>query len=178
MIDDQGFEWRVAGPLAEAEERTIGGGAAVEPGGDGVDFAAMEIIVPVPLEVLGRDAEALREESHQPRHAAGQRGFRPGKAEAHRVAEPELDGHARLSAKLLQRGHQWRDEAVQIGARQILEVDARTDAGVDHGTDDPRVVVGGLAARAVHLEVNVVIGGRRQDAGFLDARRLDGPQIL
>src|SRR5205807_4146487 len=78
VIDDQGFEWRVAGPLAEAEERTVGGGADIEPGGDGVDIAAMEIIVPVPLEVLGRDAETLREEAHQPRYAAGQRGFRPG----------------------------------------------------------------------------------------------------
>src|SRR6266568_7845987 len=67
VIDDQRFEWRVAGSLAEAEERTVGGGATIEPGGDGVDFAAMEIIVPVPFEVLGRDAEAARKEPHQPR---------------------------------------------------------------------------------------------------------------
>src|SRR5439155_400549 len=46
------------------------------------------------------------------------------------------------------------------------------------GAHDPRVVVGGLAARAIHLEVDVVIGGRHQDAGFLDAGRLDGPQIV
>src|SRR6266480_4390718 len=178
VIDDQRFEWRVTGPLAETEERTIGGGAAIEPSGDGVDFAAMEIIVPVPLEMLGRDSEALGEEAHQPRHAAGQSGFWPWKAETHRVAEPELDGDARLSAKLLQRGHQWRDEAVQIGARQILEVDARTDAGVDHGADDPRIVGGCLTARSVHLEVDVVVGGGNQDAGFLDAGRLHRPQIL
>src|SRR3989454_2280290 len=138
----------------------------------------MEIIVPVPFEVFGRDPEALGEKLHQPRHTARQRGFRPGKPEAHRVAQPELDGHARLAAQLLQCRDERRDEPVQVGPGQVLQMAAGTQAGVDHGADDPRVVLRGLTAGSVHLEVDVVVRRRQQDSRFLDAGRPDALEIV
>src|SRR5438132_135399 len=57
-------------------------------------------------------------------------------------------------------------------------VAAGTQAGIDHGADHPRVVFGRLAARAIHLQVDVVVRGRYQDAGFLDAGCLDGLEVV
>ena len=124
VIDYQRFERRVAGPLAKSEERAVRGRAAVEPGGHGVDFAPVKIVMPMPFEVLRFDPESAREELHQARHAARQRCFRPGQPEPHRVAEPELHRYAGLPSQLLQRSDQRSDEPVEVGTRQVLEMAA------------------------------------------------------
>ena len=61
-------------------------------------------------------------------------------AEAHRVAQADLDrqllGH--LLAHLHQPVHERQDEPVDVGARDVLQVAARPDAGVERGLRPPR----------------------------------------
>ena len=154
VVDHQRLQGRVAGPFAETEEGTVGGGTPIEPGRHRV-----EVIVTMPLEMLGLNAKGVGEEPHEARHPAWQRRFRPGQTEAHRVAQPELHRHPRLAAELLQGRHQWRDEAIQVGAGQVFEMTARPQPGIDHRPNDVGVVLGRLPPGAVHLEVDVVVGG-------------------
>ena len=54
VLEDRAFQRRVAGPLAEAEQRGVEGVAAVEPGGGAVDVHLVEVVVAVPFEPVAR----------------------------------------------------------------------------------------------------------------------------
>ena len=56
VLEDHGLERRVAGPLADAEQRGVDAAAAVQPGRRGVVDRAVKVVVPVPLEIRVRDA--------------------------------------------------------------------------------------------------------------------------
>ena len=131
----------------------------------------------VPFEVLRTDAERAGKELDQARDPAGKRRLGPGQAEAHGVAEAELDRQSGAPADVLQRFDQRRDEAVQVRSGQILEMNTRADAGVDHGLNHPGVVVGGLPAGPVHLQIDVVIGRRGQDARLPYAAGAHGVEV-
>src|SRR5438105_13569221 len=55
---------------------------------------------------------------------------------------------------------------------------ARPKAGVDDGADNPGIVSRRLASGAVHFQVDVVVGGRHQDAGLLYAGGDHGLQVI
>ena len=50
VFDGEGLDGGVAGAFADAEEGAVGRGAAVEPGGAGVDDDFVEVVVAVPFE--------------------------------------------------------------------------------------------------------------------------------
>ncbi len=54
VLDDRAFQRRVAGPLAEAEQRGVDRVAAVEPGRGAVDVHLVEVVVAVPFQPVAR----------------------------------------------------------------------------------------------------------------------------
>ncbi len=168
VLDDQGFQRRVARPLAGAEDGGVGGAAPIEPCGRGVDQDLVEVVVPVPFELGGLDAD-LAEALNQLGNAPRQRHARPGQAEAQRVAQADLDRLAVLLLDLHQLGRERQDEPVVIGPGDVFQVAARQHAGVQGGLDDVQVAVQSLGPRLAQLEEHVVVAGGRQNAGFLQA---------
>src|SRR5205814_5023185 len=151
IIDDECLERRVAGSLAKPEKGAIRRRAAIQPSGHSVHLAAVKVVVPVPFQLCWSDAKGSRKELHEARNAAGQRRLRPGQAEAHRVAEPELDRNAGRAADFLKVRHQRGDEALEASPCQVFEVNARPEPGIDNGGDDVLVLLGGLAPGPLHL---------------------------
>ena len=166
VLDDQRLQRRVARPLAEAEDGGVGGAAAVEPRGRGVDQDLVEVVVPVPFELRGLDADlaqALDELGNAPR----QRHARPGHAEAQRVAETDLDGLAVLLLDLQQLGRERQDEPVEVRPGDVFEMASRQHAGVEGGLDDVQIAAQGLGPGLAELEEDVVVAGGRQNARLL-----------
>ena len=87
----QAFQRRVARPLAEAEQRGVGGAAAVQPGGGGVDEDLVEIVVAVPFQPVAGHAGLVDQGLDDLGDAPRQCRAGIGHAEAHRVAEADLD---------------------------------------------------------------------------------------
>ena len=151
IIDDECLERRVAGSLAKPEKGDIRRRAVIQPSGHSVHLAAVKVVVPVPFQLCWSDAKGSRKELHEARNAAGQRRLRPGQAEAHRVAEPELHRNAGCAADFLKLRHEWGDKAPQVGPGQVFEVNPWPEPGIDYGANHPGVFLGGLAPRPLHL---------------------------
>ena len=178
VLDGHRLERAVARALADAEQRAVDRARAVQPRRGGVGDDLIEIVVPVPFEQFAGHFRMVVQAVHQPLHAA--RHARAGvvDAEAHRVAHADFDGDAALARELHQFVCERHDEAVEIGARQILKVAARLDAVRERALDDAEVLVHRLRAGEVHLFEDMIVGAAHQNARFGDACLLDELEVL
>src|SRR3972149_1176096 len=120
----------------------------------------------MPLHQMARNTRIVDEGANQLVHAARQRGARIGYSVSQGIAEPHLD----VDAAFLPQFHQFNGkgdaEAVNICPRDILKVTARSDAYVQDGFDDAKVLIKGLFSGFVKLKKDVIIGSGGQDARF------------
>jgi len=170
IFDDQALERGIPGPFAEPQQRRIGGGAAEQPRAGGVVEGAVEVIVPVPLEEATGNAGILDEGPHELVHAPGQRGARVRHAVPHRIAEADLDVDAALIPQFHEFLGKGNAEPVDVRPRQVLEMAARPDAGIQDRRHDVQVFLHRLPPRLLQLQEDVVVGYRRENAGFLKPR--------
>ena len=71
VLDDQPLHGGVARPFAQAEQRRIGGAAAVQPGGGRVDHGLVKIVMAMPLQKMAGDSRILDEGPDELVHATG-----------------------------------------------------------------------------------------------------------
>ena len=180
VLDHGAFQRRVAGPFAEAEQRPVQRVAAVQPGGGPVGVDAVEIVVAVPFQaVAGHAALAVQLVDHL-RHAPRQLDARIVQAEAHRVADPDLDRLVlrHLLAHPHQAIHERQHEPVPVGAGRVFQVAARTNAGLERRIDHFAIRVHALlAALELQLVEDVVVRTAGQHARLLQSGFLDQAEI-
>ena len=132
----------------------------------------------MPFEALARHVGILLQTVDDAGHAARQRRLRVGNAVAHGVARADLDWDARLARELLQLVDKRHHETVKVGARNILEVAARDDAGLKRVGHGGEVIVHGLTARHLHLLEDVVVAAADEDTRLADAEVAHEAKIL
>ena len=170
VLHHHGLQRDVARALADAQQRAVHRGSAVEPGRRGVRHRLVEVVVAVPLQHLAGHVGVLLQAVDDARHAPGQCHLAVRHAVAHGVAGPDLDGNPRVHAHLLKLIDKGHHEAVEIRAGDVLQVAAGHHArleGVRHGGE---VVIHGLLAGHLHLFEDVVVAAGHQDARLLDAQ--------
>ena len=131
VAQDQPLDGRVTGALPDAEDRAVRRAAAVEPRGHRVGGHEVKVVVAVPLHPFARHAGIVGQPVDRARH--GPRHRHPGirHAEAEGVADPDLDDRLAVRGELHQLVGERDDKPVEVGARRVLEVAARRDAGLD-----------------------------------------------
>ena len=178
VLEHHRLERDVARALADAQQRAVDRACTVEPRGRGIDDRLVKVVVPVPLEALARHVGILLQAVDDAGHAARQRRLRVGDAVAHGVARADLDRDARLARELLQLVDKRYDKAVKIGARDVLEVAARDDAGLKRVGHGGEVVVHGLTAGHLHFLEDVVVAAADEDARLADAEVAHEAKVL
>lgn len=115
---------------------------------------------------------------HDALHAARERSTGIRHAEAHRVAHAHFDGNTALFGKVHQFIRERHHETVKIGARDVFEMAARTNAVRKSALDDAEIFVHRLRAGQIHLFKDMIIGTTDQNARFRHARVLHEFEIF
>jgi len=138
----------------------------------------VEVVVAVPFEAVGREAEFLVKGVRELGDAARQRGAGIGDAVAHGVAETDFDGDAAFLAEFQELFGKGQAEPVNVCAGDVLKMAAGNDAFLESGLDDGEIFSEGLSSVLLELEEDVVIGDGREDAGLLETEVFDDFEVV
>ena len=126
--------------------------------------------MPVPLQELGRETAIVAQAVDYARHASRHGGARIGNAVTHRVAGAYLDGDAALCHEVAYLVRKRHDEAIEISARDVLEVAAGIYAGVQSVLYNGEIAVHRLAASLLELFIYMIVRAAYQDAALAQAQ--------
>ncbi len=178
VFDAQRLEGRVAGPLADTQQRAVGRGAAVKPRRYRVREDEVEVVVAVELELVVGYPELGAQVVHQLRYAARQRGFRPGQAVAHRVADADLYLHPGVFREPHEPFRERDHRAPEVGPRHVLEVAPDgLEARLGRGVYDDHEVFKNLLPVLFEFHEDVVVRDGGQNAGLLQADVFDELEV-
>ena len=177
VLHHRGFQRRIAGALPEPEHRCVEGGDAVEPGRGGVHVDLVEVVMPVPLQELGRVAQLADKRVHEPGNASRQDRARVRHPVAHGVAEPDFHGNPALIAKLQQLLGKRQAKAVDVRPGDVFQVAPDPDPLGQRLLYDAEVFVHGFSPGRFELQKDVVIRGGGEDAGFPDSQVLHNSKV-
>ena len=140
IFDDQSFDGSISRPLSETEQRPIGRRASIKPGRGGIDKPFMKIVMPMPLQIFGRNPGIVNHGPDDLGDAPGERGPGIGHSVAHGIAEPDLHRKLGLLGKTHDILGKGNTEPIDIGPRHIFKMAPGNDPKIQGRGNDGEVL--------------------------------------
>ena len=168
----------ISGTLTDSKQCAVDAGRAIQPCSRRVVDCLIEIIVSVEFDQFARHTGMCGKSVNDARDTSRYHGTWEIHAISHRVTDTHLD----RDLILIHQFHEFQTErdhkTIDIRTRDVLQMAAWADPGLQTFTDDTQVQVHNFASRHLHLIENMIIRAADQDTGLTQSEIFYQLEIL